>query len=296
MFFKTQEDIVSLIEEKKKALRRRATSVVPYIGISNVQTTLEVSNLIKAFSPFESSSHQLCISAELHREMFYRPDDVAFKTFPRKESLAYMFGLDPGYKCLQYIDVRSRGFRKDLCRAILYGGVGLDAIQLDIHRPNPDDIARGVEDAGQKIEVILRLENMVLNDCIKNILQTLKNYKGIIHRVFLNKGGGRGFPFLDAHHLESIVRAIKDTFGELGIIIAGGLDIEKIYRLKGLLTTFPDLSIDAQGVEYPYSKEHPVIHSFMARKYFSDIFSLYGIDLLKDAQSEIENLHYIGRQ
>lgn len=242
--------------------------LIPYIGITDFGARKEIERMLNEFKEHVplGSNRRLRAGAILHWQKLYNDKANWLKIYPAKEAIAYILASRETYNCLQYVgDSRKYGFWKDLLRAILYGGVGINAVQLDMTWPDPNDIARGVETAGKEIEIILQLNSDVLRDPQRGIVHKLKNYRGVIHRVFLNK---------DPHNLASLIEAIEEGLPGIGVVITGGLAPEGVSRLEPLIKKHPGLSIDAQGVYYPNTGVCPISWD-VTREYFVTAFKLY---------------------
>ncbi|OGH86579.1 MAG: hypothetical protein A2493_02625 [Candidatus Magasanikbacteria bacterium RIFOXYC12_FULL_33_11] len=170
--------------------------------------------------------------------------------FPPKDQIAEIFSSDKVYNCLHYADYDTHpDLWKSLATAIFYGGIAINAIQLDMIWPDPREIEKGVRASRKPIEVILQIGKNALEEVDNDpqkVVDRLSSYKGVIHRVLLDKSMGRGLG-MNATSLIPYARAIRDSFPMLGIGAAGGLGPETTQLVEPLVNLFPDLSIDAQG-------------------------------------------------
>src|SRR3989344_4760884 len=172
------------------------------------------------------------------------------KAFPAKEAIVDIFTSDDVYNCLHYADYDHKSdLGNTLARAISHGGIGINAMQLDMIWPDPGQVAHGVHTSRRHIEVILQVGKNAIeeaNDDPRVVVQRLEDYEGVIHRVLLDKSMGRGLG-MDATALLPFARALKERFPDLGLTVAGGLGPNTMYLVEPLVSEFPDLSIDAQG-------------------------------------------------
>lgn len=190
--------------------------------------------------------------------------------FPPKERIADIFCSDEAYNCLHYADyVGNPGLWSTLNKAISYGGIGIQALQLDMIWPNPGDIATAVHSSRRNIEVILQIGKNAfeqVNNDPHELVRRLEDYHGVIQRVLLDKSMGQGLG-MDAQGLLPFARAIKEVFPELGLVVAGGLGPTTLHLVEPLIQEFPDLSIDAQGRLRPSGSALDPIDWPMAENY-----------------------------
>jgi hypothetical protein len=198
--------------------------------------------------------------------------------FLPKEEISNVFQSDEAYNCLHYADYDDNPeLSRCLAEAISYGGKKIHALQLDMIWPDPEEIDRAVQLSGKKIEVILQIgKNAIekMNNDPNAVIEKLREYKGKIHRVLLDKSMGRGLG-MDALGLLPFVTAIRESFPEVGIAVAGGLGPETIHLVQPLTQIFPSLSIDAQGKLRPSGNALDPIDWNMATKYLIEALKLF---------------------
>ncbi|PCI28050.1 hypothetical protein COB55_04530 [Candidatus Wolfebacteria bacterium] len=170
--------------------------------------------------------------------------------FPSKEKIASIFRSGRTYNCLHYASYDGESdLVKSLTDAISWGGIGMDALQLDMTWPEAGDIASVVHASQKTFEVILQVGKRALKEADNDpqvVVNTLEDYEGIIKRVLLDRSMGKGIG-MKADYLAPFVRAIKERFPQFGISVAGGLGPETMHLVRPLVEEFPDISIDAQG-------------------------------------------------
>ncbi len=224
----------------------------PYIGVTdftNLNQVQEMSQIFKAHLP-SGSNRMLHIGVMMSYKTLHSIPTVWQKTFPPKEHIASIFSVSDEYRCLHYVDYDNHpNLNESLALAISYGEPGIDSIQLDMTWPNPSEIAKGIKASQKPVEVILQIGDKALkevNNSPQKVVERLKTYEGIIHRVLLDKSMGRGLG-LNAKELIPFALAIREHFPVLGIGAAGGLGPRTLHLLDLLISYFPDLSIDAQA-------------------------------------------------
>ncbi len=257
-------------------------SLRPYIGITDFTSFEQVERMLKVFQKHKppGSDRQLHVGVMMSFRTLNGLETRWSKAFPPKENIHSIFGFSAGdtYNCLHYADYKHpQEFSKDLARAISYGGIGIDAVQLDMIWPDPIEIDNALYISRKQIEVILQIGKnafeMVGNNPAE-VVRRLEEYEGIIHRVLLDKSVGRGVS-MDAVELLPFAHAIRDRFPELGLVSAGGLGPNSTELAAPLVAQFPDLSIDAQGKLRPSGSALDPIDWNMAETYLTKALELF---------------------
>lgn len=228
--------------------------IKPYIGITDFMTWTQVEQMLSVFQTHRQpgSERLLGVGVMMSHKTLNGIESRWSKAFPKKELIASILsGSGIGtFNCLHYADYTHRsGFCTDLTRAIYWGGAFINAVQLDMTWPDPNEVKAAVKKSGRNIEVILQIGRdafeLADNDPEK-VLGFLNGYQGVIHRVLLDKNVGRGIP-MKPEILLTFARAIKRAFPELGLVMAGGLGPATINLIEPIVAEFPDVSIDAQS-------------------------------------------------
>lgn len=247
--------------------------IKPYIGITDFMTWAQVEQMVSVFrANLQPGSNRLLgVGVMMSYKTLNGIETEWSKAFPPKELVASILGGAGTFNCLHYADYAHReGFRDDLTRAIYWGGPFINAIQLDMTWPNPNDVQKAVEDSTRYgLEIILQIGRKAFeladNDPDK-VLRFVEKYQGIIHRVLLDKSVGRGIP-MKVEKLLPFVRAIKKAFPDLGLVVAGGLGPTTTHLVVPIVDEFPDISIDAQGKLRPSGNAMDPIDWNMAGEY-----------------------------
>ena len=251
----------------------------PYIGITDFMTFEQVEKMSAVFRMHlpQGSNRLLHVGVMMSYKTLHDIETKWSKALPAKEAIAGIFGSDDVYNCLHYADYdHNPDLGNTLARAISYGGIGINAVQLDMPWPDPGQVARGVHTSRKHIEVILQIGKNAIeeaNDDPRTVAQRLEDYDGIIHRVLLDKSMGRGLG-MDAVALIPFARAIKERFPNLGLTVAGGLGPNTMSLVEPLVAEFHDLSIDAQGKLRPSGNALDPIDWDMAREYLVKALTL----------------------
>jgi len=224
----------------------------PYIGIVDFSDFEQVQNMLKVFNSHlpQGSNRKLHVGLMMSYKTLNGLPTKWLNIFPPKEEIAGIFTSDETYNCLHYADYdNDPELWKSLARAISYGGAGIHALQLDMIWPDPAQVANGVHTSRKQIEVILQIGKNALaevNDNPQAVVERLKEYGGIIHRVLLDKSMGRGIG-MDAQALLPFARAIKELLPSIGLGAAGGLGPKTVSKILPLIEEMPNISFDAQG-------------------------------------------------
>lgn len=192
--------------------------------------------------------------------------------FPPKEKIAEIFSFDSAFNCLHYADYDGQTEWADLYDAIIYGGIGIRALQLDMVWPDPDIILPAVHSSRKQLEVILQVGRKafekVENDP-KELTLKLLEYEGAITHVLLDKSGGEG-KAMDTTGLLPFMERIQEKLPWLAIGVAGGLGPGRMDLLGDLPARFPNLNIDAQGQLRPSGSARNPIDWNMAAQYLRE--------------------------
>lgn len=251
----------------------------PYIGITDFMHGDQVVSMFAVFVRHlrQESERKLHIGVMMSRKTLLGLPSNWTGAFPPKEDVAGIFCSDETYNCLHYIDYDGKPqFWKDLTRAIGYGGIGIHAVQLDMVWPEPDQILNAVHASRKQLEVILQLNSSSL-DLVRNdprrLVDELSEYDGVIHRVLLDMSMGRGLP-MDAPRLIPFLQAIRNTFPNMGLGVAGGLGPETMHLVKPITELCPDISIDAQGRLRPSGSALDPVDWDMAGEYLKQALAI----------------------
>ena len=247
---------------------------IPYIGITDFTHYDQVKAMLQAFHSHLPRSRfcrrklhvGVMMSAKTLRGIPTRWADV----FPPAESIAQIFTSFHSYNCLHYADYGyDEELAESLSRAIGYGGIGMNALQLDMIWPDPNEIALALYDSRKQLEVILQLnENAIhiANDDPREVVERLEDYGDTIQRVLLDKSMGRGVG-MDSEGLIPFIDAITEKLPNLGIGVAGGLGPDTLNQVEPLVKAYPDLSIDAQSKLRPSGDAMDPLDLEMAKLY-----------------------------
>jgi hypothetical protein len=252
-----------------------------YIGITDFTGFEQVAQMLEAFQRYKPNGSQrvLHVGVMMSYKTLNGIETKWSKAFPSKEMIADIFRQsdEEVYYCLHYADYDHKTRVADLARAIEYAGPWVNALQLDMPWPNPEVVARGIHAARRQIEVILQVGKSAIeeaNNDPSEVVRRLEDYRGVIHRVLLDKSMGQGLG-MNASSLLPFARAISEHFPALGLGAAGGLGPETMHLVKPLVAAFPDLSIDAQGKLRPSGNALDPIDWGMAENYLAKAHELF---------------------
>jgi hypothetical protein len=224
---------------------------IPYVGITDFVAYEQVHNMLAVFKANCGlrQRRRLHVGVMMSYKTLHGLETKWAKAFPKKEMIAQIFGSNETMNCLHYADYDAVDVVQSICRAIEFGGVGMNALQLDMVWPDPGHIAHAVHASHKRLEVILQVGKNAIeqaNNDPREVVERLREYDGVAQYVLLDKSMGRGLG-MDAIGLIPFARAIKDAFPGLGIVAAGGLGPTSVGLVEPLVREFPDISIDAQG-------------------------------------------------
>ncbi len=251
----------------------------PYIGITDFMAFDQVQRMLAVFKSHQGhrQDRQLHVGVMMSHKTLHGLETRWTKAFPPKETIAEIFRSDKVMNCLHYADYVGIDVFQSLMRAISFGGVGIDALQLDMIWPDPGQVASAVHASRKQLEVILQVGREAIeqaDDSPQEVVERLRDYEDVIQRVLLDKSMGRGIG-MDANGLIPFTRAIKDAFPDIGLVVAGGLGPDSIRLVEPLLEEFPGISIDAQGKLRPSGSALDPIDWDMAEAYLTKALALF---------------------
>ncbi len=175
------------------------------------------------------------------------------KEFPTTEQMAKGFTDDPDVlNTIHYADLygpnAGRNLLENLKLCVEHGGEHLDAIQLDLTWPNPDEIKKFKEE-NPSIFIILQVGKFAIKETEgdpQEIVDKLRKYDDSVDFVLLDLSMGMG-KGMEANKLLPLLRVIKKDLPYLGLAVAGGLGPDSANSLRFVAEEFPEVSIDAQG-------------------------------------------------
>lgn len=255
-------------------------NIHPYVGITDFTSFKQVTRMLEVFRRHKSSrsKHVLHVGVMMSYKTLHGIENKWSKVFPPNEVITDIFRPhdDDVYYCLHYADYDHDTRFTDLARGLGYAGPFVHALQLDMPWPDLGVIASGVHTSRRQIEVILQIGKRSIDECDNDpveVIRRLEDYRGIIHRVLLDKSMGRGLG-MNAGELIPFARAIKERFPNLGPVVAGGLGPDTIDLVEPLVREFPEVSIDAQGKLRPSGNALDPIDWDMAGKYLAKALEL----------------------
>lgn len=208
--------------------------------------------------------------------------------FPPKEDVADIFVDDPlTFNVLHYADYRGIDISRSLSKAAKWGGQNIQAIQLDMTWPDPEEIEEFRDDY-PNVKLILQVGKIAfeqIGENPKELVARLKSYYyEDIDYVLLDKSMGQGRR-MSAELLLPFALAVNQELPDMGIITAGGLGPDTLHLVEPLLKVFPNLCIDAQGRLRPDISDDPEhcisepIHWDLAQTYLVRALTMFSSNM-----------------
>lgn len=252
-----------------------------YTGICDVTNPEDVRSMLRELKESKvDSERRLMVGIMTHPAVLNPNADIPdvvreaiISEFPSLDDLSSGFIDDPDVmNTIHYADLygpsgpRKSGEAPDVLEnlelCVEHGGENLDAIQLDIVWPNPEDL-KEFRARHPDIEIILQIGKFSLGEGdidVDQVVEKLGEYgKSVDHVLIdLSMGKGRQMTNNEVTELKRLMRAIQDTSPDIGLAIAGGLgaasgsndpnsSVYSMDSLKEIARHFPGISIDAQG-------------------------------------------------
>lgn len=256
-------------------MKNSKPSFLPYIGITDFMTREQTLASLSLFQSLSGGNipHKLMIGVMMSYKTLRGLDTKWTKAFPTNAQIADIFVDNPlAFNTLHYADYTNTDVSRSLRDAIGYGGADINALQLDMVWPEPDDIAQAVQASGKQISVILQIgQNAMLEagDSPTEVLKKLESYVDVIDGVLFDKSMGQG-KVMDVNVLLGYVSAIYEHMPKLRVAVAGGLGPFTMDVVEPLISHYPDLSIDAQGRLRPSGSALDPIDWVLANKYLEE--------------------------
>ncbi|MFC1638743.1 hypothetical protein ACFL26_00550 [Patescibacteria group bacterium] len=223
----------------------------PYIGVCDFESAQQAAALTKVMRATSEplSRRRLMVGVMLSYKTMHGIESKWSAVWPTKEDIAAIFAPQPfGLNTLHYADFVGKSTAVDLVRAAGFGGPHLDAVQLDMIWPDPDDLFV-FGDARPDLKVVLQVNTKAMEDCYddpEQIADRLDDYGGAVDYVLLDRSMGRG-QGLDAEALLPYLRTLAERKPDLGLAVAGGLGPDTLHLIDPILEEFPGISVDAQS-------------------------------------------------
>lgn len=222
----------------------------PYIGITDFTHFSQVERMVDSFKKHSKphQKHRLHVGVMMSYKTLHHFETKWTQAFPPNESVASLFQSPNTLNCLHYADYEGVDVAESLIQAIAFGGDGMNALQLDMVWPNPEDLMYALN-ATKPLNVILQIGDNAfkyVEHNPKKMVAKLAQYEPIITHILLDKSMGQG-KLIDVVSLTPYIHAIKDAFPHINIAVAGGLGPDTVHVVASLFEMFSDISIDAQS-------------------------------------------------
>ncbi len=253
----------------------------PYIGICDFTSPEQTERLLRSF-PF-GFSHELMVGVMMS---YKTPNNIPTQwanVFPQKEKIAGIMSIvDPRVlHTIHYADYAvwndaDQNLSETLSRVQSYGGPRLDAIQLDMIWPDPDELRKFRRDYG--IPIILQVGEDAMIECKEDpiaVCARLNAYTDTIDYVLFDRSMGRGKGMNTALLAQYVGVAIADC-SHLLPAVAGGLGPSSMSLVAPpLVHAYPNISMDMQSKIRPSGDIHDPINWDMAEDALRKAVALY---------------------
>mgnify|MGYP001167884615 CR=1 FL=1 len=225
-----------------------------YIGITDFMNKAQAELMADVWlsNHHDLSKLTLHVGVMMSRKTLNGLETKWTNAFPPNEAVRKIFAIPWMFNCLHYADYDQVDLTSNLRKALEFGGLGMNALQLDMVWPDPTDLACALVLAGREgdMEVVLQLNSNAMeaegDDPERVAARIEKQYDGLITHVLLDKSMGQGLG-MDANALIPYADAIAGRMPNMGLVAAGGLGPHTTHLVKPLLKRHPTISVDAQG-------------------------------------------------
>ncbi len=246
----------------------------PYIGITDFTSPQQVDDMLKVLRDNRGLNwnRRLAVGVMMSFKTLNSEPTKWSAVFPKNDAIADIFVSDrDAFNVLHYADYGENPVRKNLLLAAQYGGRNLQAIQLDMVWPDPNQI-QDFRWKHPKIQLILQVNQRaleVLDHDLHKVVARLQNYNKTIDYALLDMSMGKGKP-MNADHLHRLAYTIAEHVPHLALAVAGGLGPETLQLADPLIMAFPDMSLDAQSKLRPSGNALDPIDWVMAGQYLEN--------------------------
>ncbi len=234
----------------------------PYIGVTGVTTPKEAIAIKEVFDKHcaLSSEYRLHIGVMTNAIMLKEVADAIVRNCPQANRIADIFsGCSAStMNCVHLTseDINLFGGDWHAYKAAIRAGLPyINALQLDIVNPKPNDVRNARNSSLADLELILQIGGELLTELAgeaKKLADYLRlndyiaNYEPNIHHVLLDPSRGKG-KTLDPEVMFKLVEALMIVYPNLGFTVAGGLSAETADLIDPLVDICPYLSVDAEA-------------------------------------------------
>ncbi len=229
--------------------------VSPYISITGYRTLDDVQRMLAVFQKEGGPQlgRKLAVGVMISRKTMRGIPTKWASIFVPKEQIATIFASHRDVlNVLHYADFTDTNVSECLIDALALGGEHVNALQLDMTWPSPNDLQR-VSEAYPHIEIVLQVGKRAQDACdndVERIAQRIDSYGDLIHRVLIDDSMGYGKP-MDWEKLLRMYRVVRaacqNRSEPIGIVAAGGLGPDTMDCVGLLPQNFSDISFDAEG-------------------------------------------------
>lgn len=254
--------------------------VAPYIGITDFMTREQALEMLDFYQKLTNGKipHKLMIGVMMSYETLHKQETKWTNAFPRSADVMTIFADHPlAFNTLHYADYTNTDVFNSLGKAIFYGGVHINALQLDMVWPNPSDVFNAVHASRKDIAVILQVGKNALAECNdnpKDVVDKLRDYSNVTDGVLFDKSMGQG-KTMDANALLPFVEATYEQLPQFRVAVAGGLGPFTMPVAEPIISRYNNVSIDAQGRLRPSGNAFDPIDWELAKKYLEEAVKLY---------------------
>ena len=216
----------------------------PYIGITGFVTKEEVTEILKLIPP--SSKRLLMVGVLASWGTMYENKESG--RYPSIKNISEIFIKHPLALNLIHYNTRNTDTLCDqLVSLTAYGGKNLQGFQLNFTWP-PIDQLKGYRSIYKNNIIVMVITPQAFEDARRSprlLISRIKDYKGLIDYVLLDRSGGCGIS-LDTIFMREYLHVLHAKDLGMRFSIAGGLSEDTLYLIEPLVKEFPGLSFDAE--------------------------------------------------
>jgi hypothetical protein len=227
----------------------------PYIGVTGFMGQADVREILFVYP--KDARHKLMVGVLMSNKTLAGEKNKYPRRYPEKDAVADIFVDHPqALNLIHYHTSNSNhAMVMEMVNVMALAGPHCHGFQLNVRWPYPKAIEDYHRDRrfgifGHKDDIIVlqcgRGAMEEVGNSPKKLAERVKDYDGLVSYVLIDPSGGKGEAF-DSGFAYDCLCELTRAVPNMGIGVAGGLSAQSINNICNLLTTHPDISVDAEG-------------------------------------------------
>jgi hypothetical protein len=226
----------------------------PYIGVSGFICEADVQEALLAHP--REACHKLMVGVLASQKTFCGEQNRYPNRYPERDAIKNIFVDHPQALNLVHYHtlVSDQMLASEMMMVRQAAGPYCHGLQLNVRWPSPKALeiyhhASSIGFRPKQDTIVLQCGRGAMADVDfvpERLARRVSDYKGLVDYVLVDPSEGNGQSFDQNFACECLFQ-LSQFVPEMSFVIAGGLAADTIGSIEGLLTTHPDISIDAEG-------------------------------------------------